>query len=237
MRRLLLLCPVLLGCTGIVPPPRENAYEHRIQVGTQFLGFQWPREAMPLRLHLMPGSPLAEYTQVAIDRWRAALNYEEFGAILVDDSTTADIIIRFGPPMVGPEPLSVFRLPRRAAACTGETLLDVDVATLSLHLPVRIHVWPNGVVAPGPLPPLVDTCYRLTTTHELGHALGIMQHSQDVSDIMYRDPQVDRLSVADRETMEMVFHSLPTLHLVWASPTRTSAVPLHDPAGSPSHRQ
>ncbi len=242
MRRLLPLCLALVGCTNIVPPPRDSAYEHRLPVGSQLLSFHWPREVMPLRIHLMAGSPLTEHTQIAIDRWRAALNYEEFQAILVDDSTTADILIRFGPPQYdqsgAPEPFPAFRLPRRAPQCTGETQLDIDVATLTLHLPVRIYVWPNGVVSPSnPAPTPLVTCYRLTTTHELGHALGILQHSSDLGDIMYRDPQVDQLSIADRETMELVFHSLPTLRLEWASPTRSDAVLPHERAGSPSHRQ
>ena len=51
----------------------------------------------------------------------------------------------------------------------------------------------------------------LTTTHELGHAIGIFAHSPVTTDIMYSDPAVSSLSSRDRATAEVAYHTEPTL--------------------------
>jgi predicted Zn-dependent protease len=57
----------------------------------------------------------------------------------------------------------------------------------------------------------VDECLALTTTHELGHAIGILAHSSVETDIMYFDPVVSTLSTRDRATIELAYHLEPNL--------------------------
>jgi predicted Zn-dependent protease len=74
-------------------------------------------------------------------------------------------------------------------------------------LPVRVFINPRfDLAAPG-----MDECLALTTTHELGHAIGILTHSPDAADIMYFDPSVPTLSTRDRATIERAYHIQPTL--------------------------
>jgi predicted Zn-dependent protease len=53
----------------------------------------------------------------------------------------------------------------------------------------------------------------LTTTHELGHAIGIFAHSPDPGDIMFGDPVVSELSDRDRATAEAAYHLQPNLSI------------------------
>ena len=57
-------------------------------------------------------------------------------------------------------------------------------------------------------PALVDLteCFRVTATHELGHSLGIFDHSSDAADIMYGQPEVQGLSARDVNTAQYLAH-------------------------------
>jgi hypothetical protein len=92
----------------------------------------------------------------------------------------------------------------------GATDLDVSEDHTQLRLPVRIFIDP---VLPESEPG-TQTCLALTTIHELGHALGIFQHSPNATDIMFADPRVDLPSELDRGTVEAVSHYSPTLEPV-----------------------
>jgi predicted Zn-dependent protease len=73
--------------------------------------------------------------------------------------------------------------------------------------PVRVFL--NLRLAP--TAPGVEPCLALTTTHELGHAIGIFAHSPIATDLMYSDPTVPGLSDRDRATAELAYHTEPTL--------------------------
>jgi hypothetical protein len=76
-----------------------------------------------------------------------------------------------------------------------------------LQVPIRVFVNPRFA----PLAPGVDRCLALTTTHELGHVIGIFAHSPASTDIMYFDPAVSDLSRSDRATAELAYHTAPDL--------------------------
>jgi predicted Zn-dependent protease len=57
-----------------------------------------------------------------------------------------------------------------------------------------------------PNDPGLPECLALTTTHELGHALGIWRHSSAATDLMYFDPGVDAPSDRDLATAEVIYH-------------------------------
>jgi predicted Zn-dependent protease len=75
--------------------------------------------------------------------------------------------------------------------------------------PIRIYV--DQRFATGS--PGIDECLALTTTHEIGHALGIFTHSPDPQDLMYADPVVSAISRRDRSTAELAYHTPPTLSI------------------------
>ncbi len=190
-----LLAGVVLvaGCTDVQAPRRAERYEWRLEGTTSF---HWPREALPVRVWVEDAEDLPAYAAAAIADWKSAFLYGELDARLVPDSTQADVLVRNTVPPATPSFSA--RLLRRAPECQGAT--DLDIVGDVLQLPVRVYV-NQRLAGPG-----LAACYRLTVRHELGHAFGIWNHSPSDADAMYRDPVLDGLSDADRQTMEYLYH-------------------------------
>jgi hypothetical protein len=96
-----------------------------------------------------------------------------------------------------------------APECQGATDVELSTSGQEIVRPIRIYVDPRFV----PGSPGVDACMALTTTHEVGHSLGIFAHSPDAEDIMFADPVVPSLSASDRSTAELAYHTPATLTL------------------------
>jgi len=67
---------------------------------------------------------------------------------------------------------------------------------------VRMYIHPKYDPAQTDL----SECFAITTTHELGHSLGLFQHTSDTLDIMYSFPQATALSVRDINTAQALSH-------------------------------
>lgn len=198
----------LTACTDIISPPRVDPYEYRLfepdgEGGTIPLAFRWPRSMLPVRVFVADDDPLRPMVERAIAQWQDLFLHGEFRAELVTTEAGADIIVRN---QVAPVKLrDAFRLSRRAPECRGETTFVADVTSGTLDLPFEVYVWSRI----GPTGPGLDTCYELTVLHEIGHALGIFEHSVDPNDLMYADPVRNGFSERDRATAEAAYH-LPT---------------------------
>lgn len=218
MRRCL-ACLALLGlaaCADLVPPrSAESYYEYRQISGVDTLSFKWLPSQLPVRVWVADDSPLRPHLITAIDRWERAFLFGEFRATLVADSGTADIIVRNTPPvtlLTSQRVLGAF-----APQCTGETTFELAANVRAIQLPWRIHVWPaSNANATG-----IETCYAITVTHELGHALGIINANHtgaQPGDVMYRDPVLNGLSERDRATINRLYHGPTTLGARPATP-------------------
>ncbi len=213
MRRALLLLAVgttalSAGCSDIISPPREVFYEYRLFEpreggGIDTLAFQWPRQDLPVRFWLAPEGDLAPHLTTAITRWEEAFLYGEWRGTIVTDSASADILVYNRPPSPSDTPgAAVRRLESMAPECRGAYDFVTNQASTVLQRPMRLYVWSRV----GPTAPGLDLCYRITTTHEVGHALGIFAHSLQASDVMFPDPTRDGLSDRDRATAEALYH-------------------------------
>lgn len=207
---------VALACGDIAAPVRDDLYEWRLIVpfggGLDTVHFHWDRDDLPVRVWVEDVENLPELMQRAIDTWESVYLYREFQAELVSDSATADVVVVSG---FAPAKAAAggIRLPSALAPeCSGATDLDVSDDLRELRLPIRIFIDP---VAPADLPGL-QTCLGLTTIHEMGHALGILAHSPNPTDIMFADPVVEEPSLLDRETAEALYHLPPTITAVRA---------------------
>jgi hypothetical protein len=201
-----------LACADIASPSRADRYEWRRIVATgpgtaDTLSFHWPRSRLPVRIWVEDTLSLPSHVQAGIDQWRAAFLYNEFDAIVVLDSGTADVVVRAGSPVKGG--FSVIRLASMAPECEGGTDFDLPSGSLELQPPIRVFINPRF----DPATPGVTECLALTTTHELGHAIGIFAHSPVASDIMFGDPVVPTLSARDRATAEVAYHLEPNLSI------------------------
>jgi hypothetical protein len=195
-----------LSCADITSPSRSEAYEWRLITATgpgttDTLSFHWPRSRLPVKIWTEDTLNLPAHVQDGIDKWKAAFLYGEFDAVRVSDSSLADVVVRAGPAVKGG--FSITRLESSLAPeCEGATDFDLPAGSREIQAPVRVFINPRFV----PSTPGVDECLGLTTTHELGHAIGIFAHSPVTTDIMYSDPSVSELSVRDRATAERAYH-------------------------------
>ena len=215
MRRLVpaLLAGLALGCGEINAPIRPAGYEYRFFVadgsgGVDTLAFAWPASRLPMRIYAENQLEYPARMERAIGAWKAQFLYGEFDAELVSDSNAADVIVRAEPaPASGP--IVPLRMHRRARECEGATDLALDVDAKVIQLPMRIYVMP--VSPPGSA---LESCLDLTLAHELGHAMGLFEHSPNADDLMASDPVVAGPSLQDRTTAEHMFHGATTLTVV-----------------------
>lgn len=200
-----------LSCADIASPSRADAYEWRRIVSTgpgtaDTLSFHWPRSRLPVRIWTEDSLNLPARVLDGVDRWKAAFLYGEFDAVSVSDSNSADVIVRAGVTVKGG--FSMIRLAGSLAPeCEGGTDFELPPGSREIQAPVRVFINPRF----DPALPGVGECLDLTTTHELGHAIGIFAHSPDTTDIMYSDPSVPGLSTRDRATVERAYHIQPNL--------------------------
>jgi predicted Zn-dependent protease len=195
------------ACSDIAPPIRINFYESRLIVpkasgsGEDSLAFHWPRNRIPVRIWAEDAANLPQNVPAAIAAWRAAFLYHEFDATVVSDSNAADVIV-----IASADPGIQFARVRLHSAlapeCSGATDLDISDDHTQLRLPVRVFIDPHS----DPSAPGLPGCLALTTTHEIGHALGIWRHSTVATDLMFEDPAVDAPSDRDMATAEMLYH-------------------------------
>jgi predicted Zn-dependent protease len=195
------------ACGDIATPIRDDFYEWRLIVpavsgtGNDSLSFHWPQDRLPVRIWVEDAASLPVNVPAAIAAWRQAFLYKEFDATIVGDSATADVIVR-----AGAAPGIQFSRTRLhsalALACAGATDLDISDDHAELRLPVRVFIDPRSE----PNAPDLPACLALTTTHELGHALGIWEHSPAPTDLMFADPMVAAPSERDLATAEEIYH-------------------------------
>ena len=165
--------------------------------------FRWPAGRMPVRVWADPRGSLHRVVGDGLRAWEGLFLYGEFRGVTVDDSLGADVIIRWAgtvPPDVPPDPgTPVF-------ACGGVTQLSID-STNTLDDYVRVGISVFGGFSDGQ----VAACVSRVAMHELGHALGLLQHSPDTTDLMHSSSRARAPSDRDRRTVEVLYHTEPTI--------------------------
>lgn len=208
---LLALALALAACKDPAIPARAGVYAFAdtviIGVDTTVYLFRWPANRLPVRFWADSRSNMGFLVARAVQAWQDQFLYGEFRGILVADSTNADVIVTWRdsvPPDVPPDTVPA------ANSCGGGTNYVYDTALLE-----PVHVELVVFAGVGATAGQVQACLRRIAIHEVGHALGLgfpsNRHSAFDEDIMFGSPIVDYPSRFDRRTVEVLYHSVPTV--------------------------
>jgi len=174
------------ACGDGAGPTRAQPYDWQLLVPYDSLGFRvdtltfhWPPASIPVKIWVENQSGLPGHFSAAIALWRDAFPGGAWNATIIQDSATADVIVRHLPAST---PAAALRATRRLS-CEGATVVDTVATRFELRLPMRVFVYPSIPGAPD-----INQCLAIASAHELGHSLGILQHSPDEADLMYPTP-------------------------------------------------
>lgn len=202
MKYVLPLLGFLVACGEPTIPSRQAAYAFDDGFGEVF---RWREDRVPVRFFADNRGAMTTLVERSIGVWAAQFLYGEFAGVLWTDSATADVVVVWGgavPPDVPPDPGAPVN------ACSGVTRLVIDSASNALDSAIVITATRLAVTATDAQ---VAACFRRVVTHELGHSLGLLQHSAQSSDLMAGQPLVDTPTARDRVTAEVLYHTTPTI--------------------------
>jgi predicted Zn-dependent protease len=194
------------ACNGPAAPARPSIYSYADTVAGTPLVFHWPADRLPVRYYARPEGSLPERTRVAIAQWEAQFLYGEFSGVLVSDSNDADVVIAFES---GPPPPGEADTTSTVTACQGVTSPVLD-ASNRLERPLRVTLqWFSGHT-----PEIIAACLNRLVSHEVGHTLGLFNEAHagaDVTELMNEFPRVYGPAARDRATVEVLYHTTPTI--------------------------
>lgn len=221
MKRLSVML-VLLGivaCDGPTIPPvtRAEIYDFRLLTDPPSV-LRWP-SGTRVRVHVEAAT--AERTALmenALARGAAAWNshalYSEYELVRAPSLRQADVLLRWSDE---PAPVELSECqPVLATAVTTFCLSDADTQRLYRFPLLPPHADAASdvrfvITILGGLAGLSETVEDLIM-HELGHALGIAQHSPDPQDLMAAGTPPRRLpSPSDIATVQLLYHAQPDI--------------------------
>ncbi len=201
------LAAAALACGDSAAPDRSDRYDWVFVDGADSLTFHWLPSELPVRVWVQDSASLSADVTRGLGLWQSTLGEGTFRAVVVNDSATADVIVRIQSIFTAPPPIPPGNPDQ---FCQGSTLVDTVGSPFQLSIPIHISIQTLGV----PSSDSVQACLRRVAAHELGHSLGLFQHSPNNRDLMFTTPFVDAPSDRDANTVITLYaadrNMLPT---------------------------
>ena len=216
--KLFAIAALLAACDSPSVPERllTEVYDYRLRAnGLKVL--RWPigttvrvfvaSDADPART-----GALETAFESGADRWNAAALYGEVRLERASHVDDADAVLLFSSTL---PPVETSSCPPLQGAAATTLCLDPQDPTRLATFPLR-----NGsggrvkfLVTIRSVSPLDVEGVRRLVAHELGHVLGIAQHSSRPTDLMFPETNLTRAepSPADRATLHVLYHSRPDI--------------------------
>lgn len=213
-KRMLLLGFVLLGaCDSPTIPERfwRDVYDFRL-LTPQPMTFRW-QQGSEIKFFVSADASDATRTQFlrvsvthGVEMWNQALLFGEAKLAVTESLMDADVVVMY----------SHGTAPVQTADCSPGGGVAVTTFCLTENgknlRPFPLVTGSGGrvkfVVSVRVVPQTTETDVRQLVTHEIGHVLGISQHSPKQTDLMFGGALLrDDPSPADRATLQVLYHT------------------------------
>lgn len=205
----------LAACDAPTVPARNGVYPFQLQDLAVQRVMHWKLGSV-IRVAAVPGGSAAGNISTALDAgiaaWNAVALYGEYEIRRVESPADADVIVA-GTDVTLPVDLSNC-LPSGSGLALTTFCLTTDRAGL-IVFPLS-----GATSGPGQVRMVVtvlassagsSVAARRLVAHELGHVLGIAQHSPNSIDLMASPPLTDRPTSADMATILALYHTPATV--------------------------
>ena len=216
--RLLLATVVLSACDSATVPERNavEVYDFRLAETDPPSVLRWPTGST-VRVYVHGGDDVARAGQLrdalkhAVRAWNEAVRFGEYRLTVSTTLDAADAVVMWSTdlppvetadctPLVGGRATTTFCLDD-----SGDRLRPFPIPGMT-NSPVRFLVTIRTAEAGDP------ARVRAFVTHEIGHVLGISQHSPSSTDLMYTgDLLRDVPNVRDRATVQLLYQATPDI--------------------------
>lgn len=203
------------ACDAPTIPPEAGAYDFTFRTTPPSV-VRWP-VGTTIRVHVAGGEDpvraalLRDAFLEAAAQWEDAVLFSEYRFAEAATARDADVVLYWG----GESP------PADTAGCPPESIGERALTWSCPHPTVPGRLRPFTVDGqPSQVRMMVyvlrseasdPASVRRVVLHELGHVLGIGQHSPSMQDAMEAHAPVDRLSPADRATVQVLYHVEPDI--------------------------
>lgn len=217
MKKLIVgLAALLAACDTPTVPQRflRDVYDFRLLTPDP-VTFRWPTGST-IRFYVVPddNASLTQYLRAAVTHgvevWNQAALYGEVELVETTTLQEADVVVEYShvasPVELGSCPpsgglaVTTFCLTEDGENLKAFPFVNGTQSRVKFVLTVRVTQQTS------------EEDVRELVTHEIGHVLGIAQHSPKQTDLMYGGTLLrDDPSPADRATLQVLYHTVPDI--------------------------